>query len=174
MVLKDHSDGIKITVALLITAMIFILDINVPLGIAGAVPYVVVITFTSFALNKKYILPSVILVLSLTIFGFFLSPSGGDLGKIISNRVIAVLTILICSYLAYKVKLLFLENKVMAAEIKILQGFLKICSNCKDIKTEDNKWEKLESYISKNSEVKFTHGICPTCAKAVLTDAGIN
>lgn len=46
-----------------------------------------------------------------------------------------------------------------------LQGLVPICASCKSIRNEDGEWEKLEAYISGHSEAKFSHGICPNCAK---------
>lgn len=51
------------------------------------------------------------------------------------------------------------------SEIQTLKGILRICSYCKRIQTKDETWESLESYISKRSEVKFSHGLCPECFK---------
>ena len=50
-------------------------------------------------------------------------------------------------------------------EIKVLQGFLPICSYCKKIRDDAGLWQQMESYIMKHSEASFTHGICETCAK---------
>ena len=51
-----------------------------------------------------------------------------------------------------------------------LQGFLPICSSCKSIRGNEGKWEKLEKYIHEHSDVKFTHSICPDCAKKLYPD----
>ena len=51
------------------------------------------------------------------------------------------------------------------AEIKTLQGMLPICSICKSIRDDKGYWNCIESYFSKNSEVVFSHGICPDCAQ---------
>ena len=37
--------------------------------------------------------------------------------------------------------------------------------NCHKIRTEQGAWNKLETYISKHSNAKFSHGICPDCLK---------
>jgi PleD family two-component response regulator len=50
-------------------------------------------------------------------------------------------------------------------EIKILQGIIPICANCKKVRDDKGFWNQVETYISKHSEVEFSHGICPTCAK---------
>lgn len=57
-----------------------------------------------------------------------------------------------------------LEKRVEAEnKIKILSGYLPICSSCKKIRNDEGYWERLEAYIQENSEVLFTHGICPDC-----------
>jgi len=50
-------------------------------------------------------------------------------------------------------------------EVKTLQGILPICSHCKSIRDDAGAWNRLEEYVSKHSEIKFSHGICPKCAK---------
>lgn len=54
-------------------------------------------------------------------------------------------------------------QREMAAEVRVLEGLLPICSFCKKIRNEDLEWESLEGYISKRSEATFSHGFCPEC-----------
>ena len=54
------------------------------------------------------------------------------------------------------------------ASVKQLQGMLPICSYCKKIRDDGNCWEQLEGYISRHSDARFSHGICPDCLTAVL------
>lgn len=49
--------------------------------------------------------------------------------------------------------------------IKYLEGFLVICASCKRIKEIDGKWVNVEQVISNKSELQFSHGVCPECAK---------
>ncbi len=55
-------------------------------------------------------------------------------------------------------------------EVKVLQGLLPICSNCKKIRDDKGDWNHLESYIQHHSEAKFSHGICPDCAERLYPD----
>ncbi len=48
--------------------------------------------------------------------------------------------------------------------VKKLQGLLPICASCKKVRDDEGYWQQIESYISENSEAKFSHGICPECA----------
>ena len=56
------------------------------------------------------------------------------------------------------------------ANIKVLGGLIPICSNCKKIRNDKGYWDLLEGYIQQHSEAKFSHGICPDCAKLLYPD----
>lgn len=58
------------------------------------------------------------------------------------------------------------ERDSALAEIRMLSGLLSICAHCKDIRDEGGYWQRVELYVSKRSEAKFTHGICPKCVEA--------
>ena len=51
------------------------------------------------------------------------------------------------------------------AEVNTLSGLLPICSYCKNIRDDKGYWSQIESYIYKHSDAKFSHSICPGCAK---------
>ncbi len=55
-------------------------------------------------------------------------------------------------------------------EIKVLHGILPICSVCKKIRDDKGDWNQIESYISKYSEAKFSHGLCPECGIEIYPD----
>jgi len=55
-------------------------------------------------------------------------------------------------------------------EIKVLRGLLPICSYCKKIRDDNGYWSNIEAYIRSRSEVEFSHGICPECAKKLHSD----
>ena len=56
------------------------------------------------------------------------------------------------------------------SEVKTLQGFLPICSNCKKIRDDQGYWNQVEKYIGERSNARFSHGICPECAKKLYPD----
>ncbi len=55
-------------------------------------------------------------------------------------------------------------------EIKILQGILPICSNCKKIRDDAGYWNQIEGYIQSHSDAQFSHSVCPDCAKRLYPD----
>lgn len=44
-----------------------------------------------------------------------------------------------------------------------LEGLLPICAWCKKIRDEPGYWREVEEYVSAQSDVRFSHGICPDC-----------
>jgi phosphoserine phosphatase RsbU/P len=58
--------------------------------------------------------------------------------------------------------------KAANAAVHQLQGLLPICSYCKSIRDDQNYWQRVEHYICSHAEVRFTHGICPSCLETML------
>jgi phosphoserine phosphatase RsbU/P len=55
-------------------------------------------------------------------------------------------------------RILGLEQRVVR-----LEGLLPICSYCKKIRDDDNKWTQMEQYVASRSDASFSHSICPHC-----------
>jgi len=49
------------------------------------------------------------------------------------------------------------------SHIRTLQGLLPICLHCHRIRTDEESWQRLESYIEEHSEAAFSHSLCPDC-----------
>ena len=61
-----------------------------------------------------------------------------------------------------------LQNRVTELEetlanVHQLQQLLPMCSYCKKIRDDKNYWLEVEAYFTRNSETKFSHGVCPDC-----------
>jgi hypothetical protein len=54
--------------------------------------------------------------------------------------------------------------------VRVLSGIVPICSYCKQIRDDQGYWNQLESYLSAHSEARFSHGICPSCARTLFPD----
>ncbi len=55
-------------------------------------------------------------------------------------------------------------------EVKQLQGLLPICAKCKNIRDDQGLWNRIETYISKHSETRFSHTLCPDCIRELYPD----
>ena len=63
----------------------------------------------------------------------------------------------------------FLQEEALRAalsEVKTLRGILRICANCKRVRTDSGTWENVDSYIRDRTNAEFSQGLCPDCAKA--------
>jgi len=57
------------------------------------------------------------------------------------------------------------ELEEAITNIKTLQGLLPICAWCKKVRNEKDYWEKVEMYVTRHTDARFTHSICPECKK---------
>jgi response regulator RpfG family c-di-GMP phosphodiesterase len=55
------------------------------------------------------------------------------------------------------------ELQEALSQVKQLSGLLPICSYCKRIRSDDDYWEQIDSFVSQHSEAEFSHGVCPSC-----------
>jgi len=101
-----------------------------------------------------------------------------EIDEFLSLSVFAVISLLIFVVIrliefiksndALKDKTIELENSL--SEIKQLRGILPICASCKKIRDDKGYWNQIEFYIRTHSDVEFSHGICPECAKKLYPD----
>ena len=54
------------------------------------------------------------------------------------------------------------------AEVRTLQAILPLCSYCRKVRDDEDYWQTVESYVSKHTSTKFSHGICPECYEKVM------
>lgn len=60
--------------------------------------------------------------------------------------------------------------KIALSQVKTLSGLIPICSSCKKIRNDEGFWDRVEVYITENSEAKLTHSICPDCIKKLYPE----
>jgi hypothetical protein len=63
------------------------------------------------------------------------------------------------------------ELKKAINEINTLKGIIPICSYCHKIRDDEGEWERVDSYISKHSDARFSHGICPDCVETAWKES---
>lgn len=164
-------------VCALLAVLILYIDLQIPLGVALGVPYVVVILISLWS-PKKWLTVLLAVISSIfTIFAFFYKPPVADMWKVIFNRALALFVIWVTTILTLYMKTLgekreqlINEREKTLSQIKVLQGLLPICSSCKKIRDDKGCWEQMEVYISEKSEALFNHSLCPECAQKLYPD----
>jgi len=99
------SQDLKIyTTCLSIVILIFIIDINLPLGVAGGVPYITVILITFWATKQSPIIYFAVLCSIMVTLGYYFSPAGGEEWKVLFNRALAIFAVWVTAILVFKWK----------------------------------------------------------------------
>jgi hypothetical protein len=63
-------------------------------------------------------------------------------------------------------------------QLSELGRLLPMCAGCKKIRDDKKYWEDVACYLSKHTDLRFTHGFCPQCSRKYfpelmdLTEAG--
>jgi len=70
----------------------------------------------------------------------------------------------------YKGRRLVLATLEDITELEALRRIVPICANCKRVRTDEEYWESVEAYVAKHSNLDFSHGICPDCARMLYPD----
>jgi hypothetical protein len=65
---------------------------------------------------------------------------------------------------------LIVELRQALSKVKVFSGLLPICAACKKIRDDKGEWNQLEHYIAGRSEARFSHSICPECARELYSD----
>lgn len=65
---------------------------------------------------------------------------------------------------------LIVDLKKALSEIRTLEGFIPICAGCKKIRDDRGFWEQVENYVTRHTEAKFSHGICPDREKRLYPE----
>ena len=167
-------------------------------GSRGSIPYYFFLLFTAtiLLLERKVRLASIFIMLFSIGMLFYTEQAWPDLIKPYDNDAQrffdvtitlficlgingAIIYIVFAHYLKERnQKDLLLEQAMLArqeiesafSEIKVLRGYLPICSSCKKIRDDKGYWNQIEVYIRDHSEAEFSHGICPECKEKLYPD----
>jgi hypothetical protein len=158
-------------------AVIFVIDLFTPLGVAVGVLYLVAVLITLWTPHSKATLIIAMLSSLLIVAAFFYKPPVDSMWKVIFNRGISLFAVWVAALLGLQKNkieqqrnIILLEREKAFQEVRILKGFLPICASCKNIRDDNGYWRQIEEYIRDHSEAEFTHSICPDCAKRLYPD----
>lgn len=101
---EDRKQAGLIVLVVILTVLIFAIDLNTPSGIASGVPYIILV-FIGMWLRKRYhVYFLAVLGSVLTVIGFFWSSEGGVLWMVLFNRGLALFAIWVTAFLLIRIK----------------------------------------------------------------------
>lgn len=116
------------------------------------------------------LLLSLLLPLARMAFTFYW-PTPWTIWETLGNTLIRMIVFSLFSFLIERVAN---EHRKLSHEVRILQGLLPVCCICKKIRNNKGEWERMEKYISDRSEARFSHGLCPECARKEYPEYTVN
>jgi sigma-B regulation protein RsbU (phosphoserine phosphatase) len=63
------------------------------------------------------------------------------------------------------------ELETALADVRLLAGLVPICAYCKSVRSDQDYWQQIDSYLAERTAVEFTHGVCPTCMAKVIGES---
>lgn len=123
--MKNWSRGWMLACAVTMTT-IFCVDLLLPLGVAGGVPYVVVILMSMWISSSTFTISLAGACTGLTLLGLLLSPEGGTFWMVLVNRFLALLVIWATTFLVLQRRQT--EQRHLELEIRLQQEKLESLS----------------------------------------------
>jgi PAS domain S-box-containing protein len=62
------------------------------------------------------------------------------------------------------------EKQKLLSENKILRKLIPVCSGCKRVRDEENRWWPFDIYVERHTNTSMTHTICPDCRHVFYKD----
>jgi hypothetical protein len=152
---------------------IFFVDIALPLGVSVGVLYAIPVMMTQWAPQRKAIVATATASTILIFLDYFISPPGGIVWMVLTNRALSVATVWMVAYLCFLRRRAEEDrNRVMAQlqeslqHVQTLRGLLPVCASCKKIRDTRGYWNRVDEYIERYSEARVYFGMCPECVEA--------
>lgn len=137
-------------------AIIFMVDILLPRGVAIPMLYVIPILLAVHCRQQWFRIAVVVGCTILTALGYGLSEAGVPTWITLTNRTLALAAIWTTAVLAWR-------HLQAREQIDVLQNLLPMCASCKKIRDDKGYWGQVEHYLETRTKANLTHGICPDC-----------
>lgn len=145
------------------SAIIFIVDLLLPRGVAISMLYVIPILLAVSCRQHWFRVSVAAGCTALTLLGYAFSQSGVPAWIALSNRALVVAAIWISAVLAWR-------HLYAKQQINVLQSLLPVCASCKKIRDDKGYWSQVEEYLEAQTKTMLTHGICPECIQKWYPD----
>ena len=133
--------------AFVTAATILAFDLSLPLGVAGGVPYVALVLIGVWLQKPQYIFVLAALGSVLTVYGYFVSPTGGIFWVVLTNRALALFAIWVTAFLLFSRKRF--EQALLTAHDKLET---KVLGRTKSLRQEIVERKKTESALRSREE----------------------
>jgi len=85
-----------------LTVAILLIDLVIPLGVAGRALYVAPVLLASFAHKRSFVIEMAVATSALTLLGYYYSPDGGIAWMVLTNRLLSLAVIWVTAIMAFR------------------------------------------------------------------------
>lgn len=156
---KPNQNDLALVPLMLITgmtALIFVVDMMLPRGVAIPILYVVPILIAANCRQQWFRMTVAAICTVLTMLGYELSDATAPEWIALSNRALATAAIWTISILAW-------QHTRARTEADLLRDLLPMCASCHKVRDDQGYWSQVEQYLETQTGTWLTHGICPDC-----------
>jgi signal transduction histidine kinase/low affinity Fe/Cu permease len=136
------------SIALFVALIIYAIDLSLPLGVADGSLYAAIALIGLLASNRNLIITGSALGIVLTIAGYYISPVGGETWKVLTNRMVSILTILMTAFICLKKQKA--EDDIKTMHHNLDNQIIDRTSSLNEIKTD---LEKKNKYLQLNKNI---------------------
>ena len=174
MKIKKEKSLKYLSLGLVLSGLIFMVDTQVPLGIADGMLYVVLVILGLMSRNRSFIIGAAILGSVLNVAGFMISPPGGEWGKVIANRLLAIFTIwmtaILCLIISRTGESLRSSNEKLEEKVEDRTGKYQKANERLNAEIESSKLVKTIAVVS--NEARAIDETLHFCIRKICEFAG--
>lgn len=150
---------------LLISTLILIIDFLISPLISFPLTFLLPVSLTAWWYGRRsaITLTTAMIVIRFTNVLYWRHADPGIVNETVINSIVRLVVLV---FIAYLIARLAEQQRQLQHKVKVLEGLLPICAHCKKIRTAEDSWEQVESFFSRQSDVVFSHTICPNCRQA--------
>ena len=143
------------------SVLVLLLDLLLAPFIAFPIAFLLPLSIMAwcYTLRATIVLATVLMILRLANRIFWLATASHPTHYELTNNVVDLVVVIAIIYLVTQIAK---QRRVLQMRLS-LPELLPICAYCKKIRRDDDQWEEIESYITRQTQSTFSHGICPEC-----------
>jgi hemerythrin-like metal-binding protein len=170
--MSKKKDFFWIASGVALATIIAVVDLMIPLGVAGGVPYLAVVLLSLMVSGKRYVIIAAVAGSILTIVGLFLSPppGGSETWKVLTNRGLALFAIWSAAILGYYFKRMEADS---LNNNKLNQLLKNVAITSNDAKSLDEKMQECIILVCKVTGWPVGHMYIVDNESSYLTSTGL-
>ncbi|MDW7772122.1 MAG: ATP-binding protein [Desulfobulbaceae bacterium] len=127
------KDLVLLSLIILLTAIIFLVDLTTELGFAVGASYITIVLLARYLSTDRLLLVFAVACTALVILGYFLSPSGNEPWKAVANRLISLYAIWATAIFSWYHRKSRRKRELLISELELanknLEGFSSAVSH---------------------------------------------